>query len=1315
MQPGRACYIERAADDALLASIADQQFTYILSPRASGKSSLMAHAIRRLRQEGQLAAVVDLTQIGARGDNEDAGRWYYSIAYRIVRELRLKVDLQTWWQDKSALFSEQRLVEFFWEIILANTTEPVTIFFDEIERALELPFSDDMFSALRTCYARRVSEPDFTRLNFVVLGVASPSQLCSDPGLSPFVDGREVRLDDFTLEESYRLTPGVSMDETVGHDVLKRVFHWAHGHPYLTQKIARAVARKGGRSAEVERVVQAQFMAGGASQEEPLLNHIRSVLEQKAAARPALALLSKIAKGSTVPAERGTAAAESLRLAGVVRATEDGHLTYRNRIYEQVFDRRWASAVLPINWRKPLAIAAAAVAVVLLPLWYTQVLPRPYIATLSVVTQDIAVAEDAYQRLRRLPGFAATADRLLAEAMIRRSEQAQSLDDVLAADAVLRNLPERSELADAALGRYWLGRARQAMAAEQRDRALLLAMQALPGRPEDAQALVAELVGSDYPRLRRSYRSPEPPTNWAVDWRGGRLVSIDQVHRLRSQSLTAAAVARPAVGPNPLADTRLTALQHVPVVREIEVAADGLAGAFDLRLDLEHARASDLLVSLRAPNGEVAILTLPDTAGGPQATRLLAGQGSPLASLMSGPRRGVWRLSIVDRRAASTGVLSSWQLQFGAADPLWRDEPEQGVALPDPVRTDEVAIDLSDDGTVALVRPARDGAQGALAVWDLVDGRLRADLPLDAPPDEVLFSANAARAVVVTGAVMTIWDLDNEIPAARLATETEFVLPPTMSMDGQFLAVAERTDFPAPLFSLLQLEDGTVMAGVAGVAATREWVLGPDARYLALLGANGQVTLADPHTGRQYGELRHHQEIRRVIPVPNGKQLLTVDSVGDIHVWTLGADEPRALPEPQRLGATLDAGSVHVAAAADSFAYVAPDGHATVRFLNEPRAARQFRLDAATADTRTRLAPDGLRLLTVNDGLMRLWDVDAPPLAADAGDGDVSALAVDGNGSIVAVGYGGGHVRVRNADQLRQSAAQSFNVDFIGHRGAVSSLAVNAARNLLASGGADGVVRVWDLVSVSPSEYFLRHPLGPVRAVAISPDGRWVASAAEYSARVWQVRDGALVGEVPVNGAATAVAFASGGELLAVGDSAGNVFFGAPRGSDPWRSLRMPAAVRAAAFSPDSRWLATGDASGRVQLWDTGLSLPAGDAAVFQHPIYWLAFSSDGAHVVARSGHWVHRLSFDESGLSVSESRLVEPGFDSAAVLLAPDASSLRIVGGFEAGPPTTIDVGLLEPAAGTAAPDSSVLARDWPAVLGLQLDMDTGLVREAL
>src|SRR5262245_48206782 len=156
----------------------------------------MSRAARALRRANELTAIVDLAQIDARGDSADFDRWLYSIAHRIVHELRIKVDLADWWEEKRAL-SDQRLLDFFWEIVLTNTTAPVTIFFDEIERARDLTFSAELFAAIHGCYSRRQSEPDYARLNFVVLGVAHPAELCSDAGESPFTDGLAVELPDF--------------------------------------------------------------------------------------------------------------------------------------------------------------------------------------------------------------------------------------------------------------------------------------------------------------------------------------------------------------------------------------------------------------------------------------------------------------------------------------------------------------------------------------------------------------------------------------------------------------------------------------------------------------------------------------------------------------------------------------------------------------------------------------------------------------------------------------------------------------------------------------------------------------------------------------------------------------------------------------------------------------------------------------------------------------------------------------------------------------------------------------------------------------
>ncbi len=109
VQPDRDCYIERAADRELYERLATGEFCHVLAPRQSGKSSLVARCAKRLRLAGVSTAIVDLAQFGGRDNHPEPGRWYYGIAYRIVRDLRLKVNLQQWWQEKMPLGAAQRL------------------------------------------------------------------------------------------------------------------------------------------------------------------------------------------------------------------------------------------------------------------------------------------------------------------------------------------------------------------------------------------------------------------------------------------------------------------------------------------------------------------------------------------------------------------------------------------------------------------------------------------------------------------------------------------------------------------------------------------------------------------------------------------------------------------------------------------------------------------------------------------------------------------------------------------------------------------------------------------------------------------------------------------------------------------------------------------------------------------------------------------------------------------------------------------------------------------------------------------------------
>ena len=105
----------------------------------------------------------------------------------------------------------------------------------------------------------------------------------------------------------------------------------------------------------------------------------------------------------------------------------------------------------------------------------------------------------------------------------------------------------------------------------------------------------------------------------------------------------------------------------------------------------------------------------------------------------------------------------------------------------------------------------------------------------------------------------------------------------------------------------------------------------------------------------------------------------------------------------------------------------------------------------------------------------------------------------------------------------------------------------------MASAGADGTVRLWNLATGQPSGSPLQAG-SAVHGVAFSPDGKLVASGqADGTVRAWDP---------------------------ATGRSAG-----AP--------LQAGSAVNGVAFSPDGKQLASAGADGAVKLWNTQASWPA--------------------------------------------------------------------------------------------------------------------------
>jgi hypothetical protein len=205
-----------------------------------GKSSLMVRTAARLRRAGVTVALLDLTAVGR---NLTAAQWYKGLLGRLGRQVGIQEELASRWKAGEGLGPLQRWAETVFDTLLERFDGPVVIAIDEIDAVRSLPFSaDEFFAGIRECHNRRADDPRYERLTFCLLGVAAPSDLIADPTMTPFNAGKRIELTDFTPEEAAPLAGGL----TGGSPVLSRVLYWTGGHPYLTQRLCKAVEEAGG-------------------------------------------------------------------------------------------------------------------------------------------------------------------------------------------------------------------------------------------------------------------------------------------------------------------------------------------------------------------------------------------------------------------------------------------------------------------------------------------------------------------------------------------------------------------------------------------------------------------------------------------------------------------------------------------------------------------------------------------------------------------------------------------------------------------------------------------------------------------------------------------------------------------------------------------------------------------------------------------------------------------------------------------------------------------------------------------------------------
>lgn len=313
-------------------------------------------------------------------------------------------------------------------------------------------------------------------------------------------------------------------------------------------------------------------------------------------------------------------------------------------------------------------------------------------------------------------------------------------------------------------------------------------------------------------------------------------------------------------------------------------------------------------------------------------------------------------------------------------------------------------------------------------------------------------------------------------------------------------------------------------------------------------------------------------------------------------------------------------------------------------------------------------SPDGQRLISGGGDGIFFWNPvsEKPLLQITKHPGRVHAalFSPSDGGGIVSVGPDTADVHLWHKDGTPDRVLQ-------GHTEPLRCAAFSPDGSLLATGGLDKTIRIWE-VKTGRTLQVLQGHTDRIKGLAFSPDGmRLVSGGGEGVVRVWSADGRSLAVLEGHSGGVAAVAFSPNGKILAsaatgLGDNAIRLW---DQNGNPMGVLQgHENSVEALAFSPDSRFLASGGRDASIRLWDleTGTlwlvlwkhTSPA--KKVHRTTVTSLAFSPDGKTLASAAVDGTARL-WDLAPVTVGVA--VEPQALAAVDAKLEDAATLHLSG----------------------------------------------------
>jgi WD40 repeat protein len=473
----------------------------------------------------------------------------------------------------------------------------------------------------------------------------------------------------------------------------------------------------------------------------------------------------------------------------------------------------------------------------------------------------------------------------------------------------------------------------------------------------------------------------------------------------------------------------------------------------------------------------------------------------------------------LDGRTAAVQPAEGGSLLWDISDPAAPRPIETPFTNPDDID----GIDIIPDGKVLAVGVSRDD-RWVTELWDMTNPRQLKRISVFSRPETEqpqaapLFSPDG-RSIITWGFDIQLWDISDLAHPRALHTvkaDRDFPLSSvTLSPDGKSMVSSDDYD--------VRLTDLAAFA-MAGLNESTPQVEFAKTGNILFGGAgHGQVRFWDVTDPA-------HPKSHKALPLPDGDTLdvakqspdgkVIVTETDDLttELWDMSGSVPRkaATIEDGGRGLAMSTDGKMIATSSSPELSTLELGSLRSEFttlwditdVNHPKAVKLLEHKDLTNEIGARVdsrafTSDGRHLVSAtHKGVVQLWDI--------TGADPVSMLVETGKGAVVTTGpdnlfaFPGiaGSVELWSADGEVRLVSK-----VAGHNGPINQLAISQDGTRLATGGADGTIRLWDIEKPSVPVLIgvLSGHTKPVHGVAFSPDGRRIATSSDDgTVRLWE-------------------------------------------------------------------------------------------------------------------------------------------------------------------------------------------------------------------